>query len=109
MKSILAVMNATYVVKEIRPEKKIQTRTGFETMASAISVQCSNNSTNKTTVGGHFSRLYFHCYISNAHYCNDPFHTFHEAAVHNDDFHLIEFIVITWTGLTQTNIMTSSS
>ena len=32
-------MNTTELVVEIRPEKKIQARTGFEPMTSAISVQ----------------------------------------------------------------------
>ena len=39
MKAILAVMNPTYVVVDIRPENK----SGFESMTSAIPVQCSNN------------------------------------------------------------------
>ena len=34
-------MNTTEIVVEIRPEKKIQVRTGFTPMTSAISVQRS--------------------------------------------------------------------
>ena len=34
MKVILAVMCTTWAVVEIRPEKKIQARTGFESMTS---------------------------------------------------------------------------
>ena len=39
---ILAAMNTTELVVGIRPEK-IQARTGFEPMTSAIPVMCSTN------------------------------------------------------------------
>ena len=38
IESILVVMNTTEPVVEIRPEKKIQARTGFEPITSAILV-----------------------------------------------------------------------
>ena len=41
IESILAVMNTTELVVEIKTEKKIQARTGFEPMTSAILVQRS--------------------------------------------------------------------
>ena len=40
---ILAVLNTTELVDEIRPEKKFQTCTGFEPMTSTILVQRSTN------------------------------------------------------------------
>ena len=42
IESILAVMNTTEIVVEIRPEK-IQVRTGFESITSVIPVQRSTN------------------------------------------------------------------
>ena len=45
---ILATMNTTELVVGIRPEK-IQARTGFEPMTSAIPVMCSTNWANKPT------------------------------------------------------------
>ena len=43
IKEILAAMNTTELVVEIRPGKKIQARTGFEFVTSAIPVQCSTS------------------------------------------------------------------
>ena len=43
IKAILAVMNTTELVVEIRPEKKIRSRTQFEPMPSAILMQRSTN------------------------------------------------------------------
>ena len=43
IESILVVMNTTEPVVEIRPEKKIQARTGFEPIISAILVQRSGH------------------------------------------------------------------
>ena len=43
IEAILAVMNTTELVVEIRPEKKIQARMGFEPMTSAIPSQRSTN------------------------------------------------------------------
>ena len=42
MYAILAAMNTTKLVAEMRPEK-IQARTGFEPISSAIPVQRSSN------------------------------------------------------------------
>ena len=42
-------MNTTALVVEIKPEKKIQARTGFEPMTSATSVQRSINWANEPT------------------------------------------------------------
>ena len=39
MQAILTAMNTTELVVEMRPEKKIQARTGFEPMTSAILLQ----------------------------------------------------------------------
>ena len=46
MKVIFAVMNTTWAIVKIRPEK-IQACTGFEPMTSAILVQRSTNWANK--------------------------------------------------------------
>ena len=46
LESILAVMNTTELVLEIRPEK-IQVSTGFEPITFAIPVQSSTNWANK--------------------------------------------------------------
>ena len=43
IEAILAVMNITELVVEIRPEKKIQARMGFEPMTSAIPSQRFTN------------------------------------------------------------------
>ena len=43
MEGIFAVMNTTQAVVKIRPERKIQACTGFESQTSAIPVQCSAN------------------------------------------------------------------
>ena len=48
IEAILAVMNTTELVIEIRP-KKIQAHTGFEPMTSVIPVQHSTNRANKPT------------------------------------------------------------
>ena len=48
MNAIFAVMNATWAVVKIRPEK-IQDRAGFEPMTSAIPMQFSTNWANKPT------------------------------------------------------------
>ena len=47
MKEIFAVLNTTWAVVKIRPEKNIQARTGFELLTSAIPVQRSTNWPNK--------------------------------------------------------------
>ena len=43
IEAILAFMNTTELVIEIRPEKKIQARMGFEPMTSVIPSQRSTN------------------------------------------------------------------
>ena len=48
MKAMFAVMNTTWAVVKIRPEK-IQACTRFEPMTPAIPVQCSTNWANKPT------------------------------------------------------------
>ena len=58
MKAIFAIMNTTWAVVKIRPEKKIQACSGF-----------------KSRTGLNFFRPYFHYYSSSVHYCEDRFHT----------------------------------
>ena len=43
IQEILANINNTELVVEIRPEKNFQAFTGFELITSAIPVQCSTN------------------------------------------------------------------
>ena len=47
MKDIFAVINTTWAVVKKRPEKNIQTCTGFEPVTFAIPVQRSTNWPNK--------------------------------------------------------------
>ena len=53
MKAIFAVMNTTWAVMKIRPEK-IQACTGFESMTFATPVQCSTNWLTSQLEAGHY-------------------------------------------------------